>query len=432
MTNEKYQFGHIQTYPRSVSKKRKEGLSWAISDIVAEASRMTEASLHVLNPKPPVHIFGIPISDLELAVEQQIKDVHMLDGRALRKDSHVLLACVYSWPENSNSFDQNRFKVWQADILKFHESEFKKVECAVLHLDEAFPHLHVYTVSSDARALHPGWIAKKRIISASEKLGNDKKASLRDGNKAYREAMKYWQDRYFIEVGQLHAFERFGPRRRRIDRKDHLNGKKARLYDAELRINLRESINQKLLETGEAHEIAKQTLISVQADETIIIIEKEKAKKDRELANKLKDQALLELNSAKSSAAKLAPWLKSSNIAVAMFWKVVKQFNIEPEALKQIRQESMQRAKELEKKHLNSISELQKKLQFLDKNLNSTKDKLLKLSQHILKLEKENQSLSEKIDKLEQNNHELALQNNALQPKSKIKNLESNENKKFS
>ena len=92
----------------------------------------------------------------------------------------------------------------------------------------------------------------------------------------------------------------------------------------------------------------------------------------------------------------------------------------------------MQRAKELEKKHLNSISELQKKLQFLDKNLNSTKDKLLKLSQHILKLEKENQSLSEKIDKLEQNNHELALQNNALQPKSKIKNLESNENKKFS
>ena len=426
MTNQKYQFGHIQTYARSVSKKRKEGPNWSISDIVAEASRLAKASPHVLNPKPPIHISGTPIFDLELEVDKQTKDVHMSDGRSLRKDSHVLLACVYSWPENSDSYDQNRFKLWQKNILKFHESEFKKVDCAVLHLDEAFPHLHVYTVSPDARALHPGWKAKKAFLFASKNLGNDKKSSLRDGNKAYREAMKFWQDRYHSEVGQFHGLERLGPNRRRISRKDHLKAKNARIYESDIRSNLRETIDQKLLETNEANEIAKQSLLSAQAEKIKITNEKEKVRKELELANKLKSQALLELKNAKLSAAKLAPWLKYSNIAVGMFWKVLKQFNIESGAVKKIRQESLQRVVELEKKHLNSINELHKKLQSLNNNLNSAKNKQLNLSQNVLKLEKENESLSEMNDKLKQNNIDLALQNYELESKLKIKKFESN------
>lgn len=423
LSSQKYQFGHIQTFARSVSKKRKEGAAWAISDIVAEASRIPEASLHVKNPTAPTHVAGIAINDLESEVERQIADVRMSDGRALRKDSHVLLACVYSWPEHVNYYDKDRFELWILDILEFHQTEFNKVDCAVVHLDESFPHLHVYTISSDARSLSPGWSAKRQAMAASQKLGNDKKTCLRDGNGAYRAAMKLWQDRYHGQVGQYHALDRLGPGRKRIPRKDFRAGKKGRVYEAELRFSQRSNLKNKMQEIENIDELAQQSLMRAKEETKIALAEKEKAKKELERAHQTRLKALEELETARASAANLAPWLYSSSVISAILWKVLSQFGIEPRAVKLIRKKAILVIKDIERKYQKALSEFNKKEQNLSEKLKAEKEKQLHLSQQNSKLEMKNSGLLSRVNELEKHNQELSVKNYELL--SKLKSNES-------
>lgn len=415
MTNHKYQFGHIQTYSRSVSKKRKESASWSISDIVAEASRIPEASKHVPNPERPIHVAGCPISDLEKEVELQVGKARMPDGRLLRKDTHVLLACVYSWPEHKNYFDKEKFELWVADTLEFHKSEFEKVDCAVVHLDESFPHLHVYTISADARNLSPGWKAKRLSVSVSESQDKDKKVALRDGNIAYRIAMKDWQDRYHENVGQFHALDRLGPKRRRISRNDYRKGKNARRYEAELRFAERSKLKQEAKLLEDAHERAQISLQLANEEVKIATYEKEKAHKKLDEAHKAHINAITMLNDAKTSAARLAPWLSATSVIVEIFWTIVKQFGLEPPSVKKLRKQAARLISEYEIKYQNLVSEYDSKMLNLNVKLKAEKEKQLQLNHEFSKLKLNNESATLRMSELEKNNKELIIENAQLQ-----------------
>lgn len=69
-----------------------------------------------------------------------------------------------------------------------------------------------------AAAMHPGQMAKAQVMAAGPDPDEDPKTLNRRGDKAYREAMRAWQDLYFEAVGIHCGLTRLGPARRRLTR----------------------------------------------------------------------------------------------------------------------------------------------------------------------------------------------------------------------
>lgn len=203
----KFQFGHFDTYARR-PKSGKKGTSWSVREILGEADRVAENSPHVTNPLPPVQLAGCTPTELADRVDELLADRAIAGKRTPRGDIHVLAAAVYSWPEHVNYYDDARLQRWIKDQLAWHKANVGTVDCAVLHLDERFPHIHVYTVDPDARRLAPGWEAKREMLAAGKPA--------KEANAAYRAAMVEWQDELYEGVGMYHGLARLGPKRQRV------------------------------------------------------------------------------------------------------------------------------------------------------------------------------------------------------------------------
>lgn len=237
-----FQFGHIDTYARK-PKPGQSDPARSVREILGEADRVAENCPHVTNPLPPVHIAGMTPEELAERVDELLAERAIEGKRKPRGDVHVLAAAVYSWPEHVDYYDEARLNEWMADQITWHAENVGQVDCVVLHLDESFPHIHVYTVDPDARRLVPGWQAKREALAAG--------AAGREANKAYRDAMVGWQDRLYEEVGCFHGLDRLGPKRQRLPRPEWRAAKQERL-DAADRLRL-------LRETGKQAERIKRT-----------------------------------------------------------------------------------------------------------------------------------------------------------------------------
>jgi len=223
------QFGHIQTYGLKVSRNHKgKGNAWTVGDIAKEASRDPEHSHHVENPQEPVHLHGFKVSELEQRMNDFVEENRIpvevkgkIQMRKARADSHTLMTGVYSWPEHMDHYDKmdkERLQNFIDDVIAFHAEEFGEVHCAELHLDEEYPHLHVYTMHEKAKEIHPGHAAKAETYQKGLDDGLTKKEASKEAGKAYRQAMKGFQDRYFEKVGLQNGLERLGPGRTRMSR----------------------------------------------------------------------------------------------------------------------------------------------------------------------------------------------------------------------
>lgn len=216
----KYGFGHVNTYPRQRSALSRSESRRTSGNIASEVNREPEYSLHVKNAQIPIHFQGIQSDKLNSALNEFLADKTDSykdkngneQSRAVRKDKHVLLASVYSWPEPVENYDPVKFKEFCNLCIQFFENEHK-LDCqsAIIHLDESYPHLHVYGFSTDARAHVAGWVAKRESI----KNGGSEKES----NAAFKEAGRLYQDRYHEQVTKKMGLERLGPQRQRLDNK---------------------------------------------------------------------------------------------------------------------------------------------------------------------------------------------------------------------
>jgi len=237
------QFAHVQTHSRKISANNKgKGSTWTISDIAAEAGRDPEHSKHVKNPKDPIPLRGdLKALNSELDDYLKVNKNTAKNGveRAARPDAHVMISNVYSWPQPVDNFDQDRFDDFGADCLKFHDKEFGICQAAVVHLDEAFPHIHAYSYSSAAKEMHPGLVAKKEAYDRTfeELKGGDvkvvRKAATKAGNEAYKVAMEDFQERFYQEVGKKHGLDRLGPKRQRLTGDEWAKQKRERLANAD-------------------------------------------------------------------------------------------------------------------------------------------------------------------------------------------------------
>ncbi|QKJ68255.1 plasmid recombination protein (plasmid) [Deefgea piscis] len=236
MKEQRFQFAHVNLYSRSLSTltTNKGGARWTIADIAAEARRDADNSHHVINKKEPVIIAGCTLFELENKVNEKLEAVRIVSkkgvAKKIRSDAKVLAAAIYSWPEAIENLEKyepgglnpkalpERINNWIEDVIKFQEKEFNsKILCAAVHLDEGFPHLHVYSLclDNDGKMLHPGFRDKEQTIKEVFQISGDKNIATKSGNRAYIAAMKLWQDRFYEEVSQFHGMDRLGPRRQR-------------------------------------------------------------------------------------------------------------------------------------------------------------------------------------------------------------------------
>ncbi|MGS4987496.1 hypothetical protein ACVDG9_05980 [Roseibium sp. RP-7] len=222
-----YQFIHLEAYSRKADSKGRS-VDW----VLAEARRDPEASLHVDTPAPPELVHGVSLDELA-ALHGELADVAtttLKNGRArkIRKDQKSLLTVVASYPTplkevTVNSAEHESLKSWEQRTVEWLHSLYgDDLVSVVRHKDERYPHLHAYILPKsdpELRALrmHPGHEAKRRVMD-THPTSDSKKDLNRIGDRAYRDAMRGWQDSYHKAVGIPSGLTRLGPARRRLSR----------------------------------------------------------------------------------------------------------------------------------------------------------------------------------------------------------------------
>jgi hypothetical protein len=209
-----YQFAHMEIH------SRKGGKSGSVSYVLDEAERLEGACSHVSEPAPAELVFGIPLSELRAEHEARSAAacVTLKNGqtRKVRQDQNTMMSVVVSFPQHVGSADPAALREWEERSVAWLRQELGPgLKSVVRHVDEAHPHLHAYALDEGLEmrvaTLHPGAAAKTAAMAA----GGDNK----EGDRAYRQAMRQWQDRYWNDVGMPCGLARLGPGRRRLTRK---------------------------------------------------------------------------------------------------------------------------------------------------------------------------------------------------------------------
>ncbi|MBR0555007.1 hypothetical protein J5J10_04870 [Ciceribacter sp. L1K23] len=222
-----FQFAHMQNFSRKGDKGGR-----TVSFVLAEARRDPAASLHVSSPRPPDVVWGCSVEDLEREHDDRVavarKTIAGGKTRSVGKEQHTLRTIVVSHPytvEEVEADPQKRQEVerWEALNVAWARQELgDDLRTVVRHTDERQWHLHIYGLPGDpemrASASHPGQVARAAVLAAASVEGEDEKALRQRSDRAYKTAMRDWQDRYFLAVGMPAGLTRLGPAKRRLSR----------------------------------------------------------------------------------------------------------------------------------------------------------------------------------------------------------------------
>ena len=260
------QFVRVQSYGATAKKGSKGHTARAV---IGEALREPEHCPHVERPQKPKKLFGdldtVRIEAERLAHEGKA-EVRRADGRITTRKIHgnapVLAAYVFSYPGKAAALT-NEWEIWSkkakadrktpvpASFVEYRLWEKKAIEwarellgdrldAAVTHWDEGFPHIHVYALAKqrpdgvvELDGLHPGRDAKE-AVRANREEGESDNAHAKRQKKAYCDAMKAMQDSYWKSVGEVCGHARLGPQRCRLSPKQWAAEKKRNRRHAQL------------------------------------------------------------------------------------------------------------------------------------------------------------------------------------------------------
>ncbi len=225
-----YQFVHMEAYSRKA-----DGKGRSTDFIFSEASRKLEASVHVPYPLPPVVVYGLGI-----AAVQELHDTAAASAtiavkgghtRKLAKDKKTLHTVVASHPATIAEIRDDPAKrkeadEWEKRTVSWLRSQYgDDLKSVIRHEDEEYFHIHAYVVPTTDPALsalryHPGTTAKRKIMAAGAKEGEEAKALSKRADAGYKAAMRQWQDSYHEAVAVPCGLTRLGPQRRRLSREE--------------------------------------------------------------------------------------------------------------------------------------------------------------------------------------------------------------------
>lgn len=223
-----FQFAHIETYSR---KSDANGRS--VGFVLDEAAREPHACTHVEQPGEPTVVYGVGPREVRALHDDLVAKAGAVDKtgkrRIARVDQHTLLTVIASHPATSEEVradpalaaDVDR---WQGlAVAWLRERHGDDLVGVVRHDDESHPHLHVYVLprsleSMKAKGLHPGVVAKEQAVAAARAAGDDAKTANKRGDRAYKAAMREWQDSYWHAVGLPCGQTRVGPGKRSLSK----------------------------------------------------------------------------------------------------------------------------------------------------------------------------------------------------------------------
>ena len=217
-----YQFAHLNVYSR---KADKTGVN---TDFVfGEVMRVAGCCDHVEHPQPPVLVYGMDVPALKTLHDGMAGVATSTNAkgqrRGIRKDQKTLATIILSHPGDQPGIAP--VGEWQERSIRWLKDKYgDDLKTVVRHDDEAHPHLHAYLLPQDAEmraaSFHPGMKAKAAVTRRGASIEEN-----RAGDKAYRQAMREWQDDYHQAVGVPCGLLRIGPSRRRLSRADYMNEK---------------------------------------------------------------------------------------------------------------------------------------------------------------------------------------------------------------
>jgi len=225
-----YQFIHLESFSRKADAKGR-----GTDFIFAEASRRPEAAVHVPSPLPPVVVFGVGIEAVQeihdtaaASATINVKGGHV---RKLARDKKTLHTVVASYPATMDEIrvdpsKRQEAEEWEKRTISWLRSQYgDDLKSVVRHEDEEYFHIHAYVVPTTDPALsalryHPGTTAKRQIMAAGARDGEDAKALSKRADAGYKQAMREWQDSYHEAVAVRCGLTRLGPQRRRLTREE--------------------------------------------------------------------------------------------------------------------------------------------------------------------------------------------------------------------
>lgn len=222
-----FQFIHLEAYSRK-SDKSGRSVHWVLD----EAERKPGACPHVENPELPSVVYGCTIAEVRAAHDAACSSARTVTregkAKAIRVDQKTLLTVVASHevtPEECREDPEKRasYEAWERDTVKWLQGQYgDALKSVIRHEDEGRMHIHAYILRDDLKALegHPGTAAKRLAKGAALADGKDAKAANGEGDKAYKAAMRAWQDSYWQAVGLPHGMARLGPGKRRLSRSE--------------------------------------------------------------------------------------------------------------------------------------------------------------------------------------------------------------------
>lgn len=368
-----YQFIHIEAYARVAGAGKEGGRN--VGNVLAEADRKPGNCPHIDAEKladpalAPERIYGLKLEKVEAEANAWAEQAKDAQGRNLRKDGHCLLAGVVSLPNDTTPEAWKRFK---ADAVKWLKKEFGDTLRSVIeHKDEAHPHLHFYAVPEAGKAFHSLHVGQQAARAA-------KAQGLKKGeqNLAYCEAMREWQDKFSLEVGQSHGLTRLGPRRRRLTRENwqrekaqaralqqaKKRGEKTMKKAQKQAAEIVEQAQEKAQKTaglgasvsgffagvaGEWHKPTKQAAEAAAKAEEALEAEREKHKKEFEEQRKHYDYELAQSESARDN---LKETLRERNAALksinAKYGDYIKEQEAQEKASREAEQQRQKQERE--------------------------------------------------------------------------------------
>lgn len=296
-----YQFAHTEVH------SRKGGKSGSVSYVLDEAQRIDGSCPHVEKPAAPELVHGMSLDALRALHDGRAEAclVTLENGktRKIRSTQNTLCTVVTSFPEQLATADPAAVKDWEKRTIAWLRSEYgDALKTVVRHVDEKHPHLHAYIMDDGpemrASSLHPGFVAQEK----AKAKGQDGAAARR----AYKDAMRQWQDRYWRQVGLPCGLARIGPGRRRLTRQQWHEEKTAanavalaRKAEAHFKTRSRDHVAKAKAEAAAVAERAKS-----QADAADAL--RAAAEKELRKARTVRQQAEAALSATRNVGTRLA------------------------------------------------------------------------------------------------------------------------------
>jgi len=288
----------------------------SVANVLGEARRDPGYCDHISDPRPPIVHYGEPVEGIEPILDDRLRGARDRRMRALPRSFPVLLAGVASWPVErlvvqASETEQHVYEAWLERNVEFFRAQFGDDLISIVeHVDERYPHLHVFAAAHQDPASRVYTLETIWAPMAQEGAKRRSKSKRSEQRQAFRAEAKKIQGAYYDSVGAPSGLARYGPRRQRLTREEWraqseqakaLSELAARLAkrkeEIEEEVRLRaQSLAKSIVETrvGEITAIANRRLAEAR-DFTGRVLERNRALENRLLANERENQRLRSL-----------------------------------------------------------------------------------------------------------------------------------------